>query len=155
MRSTLPRMGSRLRTLTRERLSILAQNPRRANILNLLDAFPSNDATSSHRPPVNPGYIMMPAHTWRQNVCDLVQEIVSPQIVSWMDDDDQDSAAHLCRRALYEIESRFVSSVNLFQNMVLTLCCNPQSFGKRVSCAATLNGDARGPYLPPCSMRQE
>ena len=63
--------------------------------------------------------LMVPRHIWRQRVCDLVQGIIDPEPLTWMDDDD---GAHigelafirdLCCRSLDEIQLRFEQSVIL------------------------------------------
>lgn len=47
----------------------------------------------------------LPPDRWKQGVQDLVQEIITPDTLSWMDDDL--SLPHFCKRALHEIQARF------------------------------------------------
>ena len=52
-------------------------------------------------------------HVWRQRVCDLIQVIIDPEPLAWMDDDDAAFIPDLCRRSLDEIRVRFEQYVIL------------------------------------------
>ena len=64
---------------------------------------------------VNTLSLMLSPHVWRQRVYALVQDIVGPESLAWMDDDDDDAAfiPYLCRRSLNEIQVRFEQYVIL------------------------------------------
>ena len=53
------------------------------------------------------GRLVMAPHIWRERVQNLVHEIVTPDSLQWMDDDDGMSVAHICRRSLQEVQIRF------------------------------------------------
>ncbi|KAF8961112.1 hypothetical protein BDZ97DRAFT_1664899 [Flammula alnicola] len=68
------------------------------------------------------GRLILPPHIWRQRVQTLVQEIVAPDTLSWMDDDEGSSVPHLCQRSLYEIQIRFEQrSLESWKNARLAL----------------------------------
>ena len=53
------------------------------------------------------GRLVMAPHTWRQQVQHVVNEIIAPDSLHWMDDDDAMSASHVCRRSLQEVQNRY------------------------------------------------
>ncbi|KAF9567437.1 hypothetical protein CPC08DRAFT_22231 [Agrocybe pediades] len=68
-------------------------------------------ATTSARMPdtkeaSNAGRLVMSSRIWRQKVQEVVQEIIAPEPLSWMDD-DVTCAPDICKRALFEVRSRF------------------------------------------------
>lgn len=52
-------------------------------------------------------------HIWRQRVYDLIQSIIDPEPLAYMDDDDAAFIPDLCRRSLDEIRLRFQQYVIL------------------------------------------
>lgn len=63
----------------------------------------------------------MAPHVWRQHVQNLVQNIIIPDSLCWMDDDDGISVANICLRSLQEIETRFKQQVPFFVTCRLRL----------------------------------
>jgi serine/threonine-protein kinase ATR len=55
----------------------------------------------------NVSRLMLSPHVWRQHVYDLIQAIIEPEPLAWMDDDDAAFIPDLCRRSLDEIQLRF------------------------------------------------
>jgi hypothetical protein len=55
----------------------------------------------------NQSRLMLSPHIWRQRVCDLIQAIIDPEPLAWIDDDDAAFIPNLCRRSLDEIRIRF------------------------------------------------
>jgi len=60
------------------------------------------------------GRLIMAPHVWRQHVESLVQNIIAPDSLCWMDDDDGTSVTNICLRSLQEIETRFKQRVPFF-----------------------------------------
>ena len=58
------------------------------------------------------GRLVIAPHIWRERVQNLVQELVTPDSLHWMDDDDGMSVAHNCRRSLQELQIRFEQRVH-------------------------------------------
>jgi hypothetical protein len=57
---------------------------------------------------------LMPSpHMWRQRLYNLIQAIIEPEPLAWMDDDDAPFIPDLCRRSLDEIQLRFKEYVIL------------------------------------------
>ena len=55
----------------------------------------------------NVSRLMLSPHVWRQRVYSLIQAIIEPEPLAWMDDDDAAFIPDLCRRSLDEIQLRF------------------------------------------------
>jgi len=49
----------------------------------------------------------MKEHVWRREIKKLVQGIISPQTLAWMDDDFRPNEIHFIRRVLNDISDRF------------------------------------------------
>lgn len=81
----------------------MKQGPERDELLLQLSQPPVVIAPSD----VNKGRLIMAPHIWRQRVHALVEEIIHPDTLSWMDDDEGSTVPHLCKRSLYEIRIRF------------------------------------------------
>ena len=78
------------------------------------------DGTITGRAKFNKGRLIMPPHVWRQRVQDLVQEIIAPETLSWMDDDEGTSASHVCNCSLYELQVRFEQWVLRYTDVTCT-----------------------------------
>ena len=61
----------------------------------------------------NVSRLMHSPHAWRQRVYNLIQAIVEPEPLAWMDDDDAAFIPDLCHRSLDEIQLRFEQYVIL------------------------------------------
>ena len=61
----------------------------------------------------SPNVSRLPPHVWRQRVYNLIQAIIEPEPLAWMDDDDVTFIPDLCRRSLDEIQLRFKQYVIL------------------------------------------
>ena len=55
---------------------------------------------------------MVSPHIWRQRVYNLIQAIIAPEPLAWMDDDDAAFIPDLCCRSLDEIQLRFKQYVS-------------------------------------------
>lgn len=55
---------------------------------------------------------MLSPHIWRQRVYNLIQAIIAPEPLAWMDDDDAAFIPDLCCRSLDEIQLRFKQYVS-------------------------------------------
>ena len=64
----------------------------------------------------SPNALMLSPHIWRQRVYDLIQAILDPEPLGWMDDDDAAFIPDLCHRSLDEIRVRFEQYVILTFN---------------------------------------
>ena len=53
------------------------------------------------------GSLKRSSHRWKQELFELVQAIVSPSNVDWMDDDGNFSTGEYCQRALYDVQAHF------------------------------------------------
>lgn len=103
LRSVLPRIRENLLPIIKEQIAGMQQSPERDALLQQISQPPS--ITSP--PDVNRGRLLMAPHVWRQRVHALVEEIIYPDTLSWMDDDEGSTVPHLCKRSLYEIRMRF------------------------------------------------
>lgn len=61
----------------------------------------------------NVSRLMLAPYVWRQRVYNLVQAIIEPEPLAWMDDDDATFIPDLCRRSLDEVQLRFKQYVIL------------------------------------------
>ena len=61
----------------------------------------------------NVSRLILSPHVWRQRVHNLIQAIIEPEPLAWMDDDDATFIPDLCRRSLDEIQLRFKQCVIL------------------------------------------
>ncbi|KAF9534591.1 hypothetical protein CPB83DRAFT_754578 [Crepidotus variabilis] len=55
----------------------------------------------------------MAPHLWRQRVETVISEMVSPEELAWMDDDESLSVSHICNQALEELQARFQRPLQL------------------------------------------
>lgn len=56
---------------------------------------------------VNASRLVLSPHIWRQRVYDLIRDIIDPEPLTWMDDDDTTFIPDLCHRSLDEVRFRF------------------------------------------------
>jgi serine/threonine-protein kinase ATR len=122
LRNVVPRMDNQSRELMMEDVKTMNESPER-NIL-LKELTPNNIPPPTIIPNAIHGRLTTPPHIWRQRLQVLVAEIIAPDALSWMDDDEELAPALLCRRALYDIQSRYeqyVFPVFLFLNYLILL----------------------------------
>lgn len=82
-------------------LESITSNPRHSN---------STQATTKAKS--QKGRLVMAPHIWREHVQNLVHDIISPDSLHWMDDDDGMSVSHICQRSLQEVQIRFDQCVH-------------------------------------------
>lgn len=75
--------------------------------LEELTKYPGDTVGSVVTTSANASRLMLSPHIWRQRVYDLVQGIIDPEPLAWMDDDDAAFIPELCRRSLDEIQVKF------------------------------------------------
>ncbi|CAA7258548.1 unnamed protein product [Cyclocybe aegerita] len=106
LRSALPQLETTLLTTLRETMESVIPSPERISFLEELSKYPQEHETSN-KSKANEGRLIIQPHVWRQRVQDSVQDIIYPDVLSWMDDDEGSSVPDLCQRSLYEIQVRF------------------------------------------------
>ncbi|KDR84098.1 hypothetical protein GALMADRAFT_219929 [Galerina marginata CBS 339.88] len=102
LRTSLPRMDADLIKMLKRDIETLDKSSERDAFLDALSDFPAVSGSNRAN-----GRLILAPHLWRQRLHDLIQEIVAPDSLSWMDDDAGSSVSHLCKRSLYEIQVRF------------------------------------------------
>lgn len=90
----------------KEILETSEASPERTSLLSELAAIDINSSTHQERKP-SQGRLIIPPHVWQRRVQDLVAQIIVPDLVTWMDDDDGLSVPQLAQRALFELHNRF------------------------------------------------
>lgn len=105
LRNVVPRMDNQSRQSMMEVVKTMPESPE-CNIL-LKELTPNNIPPPTIIPNATHGRLTTPPHIWRQRLQVLVAEIIAPDPLSWMDDDEELAPALLCRRALYDIQSRY------------------------------------------------
>ena len=75
--------------------------------LEELAKYPGDTVGSMGTASPNVSRLMFSPHIWRQRVFNLIQAIIEPEPLAWMDDDDAAFIPDLCRRSLDEIRLRF------------------------------------------------
>ncbi|KAF8165694.1 hypothetical protein B0H34DRAFT_690087 [Crassisporium funariophilum] len=108
--SILPHAEAATLQILQESLVTIKSSPEHKAFLAELAKFPKVVPEASTRHSNNKGRLILSPHIWRQRVYDLVQEIIEPEPLSWMDDDEATSVPHLCQRSLCEIQVRFEQS---------------------------------------------
>jgi hypothetical protein len=81
--------------------------------LEELARYPGDTVGSVVTASPNPSRLMLSPHIWRQRLYNLIQTIIDPEPLTWMDDDDAPFIPDLCRRSLDEIRVRFEQCVIL------------------------------------------
>ena len=105
-------MDADLLVKVQETMERADDGPERNALLTYIHAL-CDESLISTKPKAINGHLILSPHVWRQRVRDAVQAIISPDVLSWMDDDDASSESHICQRSLYEIKFRFYKSVML------------------------------------------
>ncbi|KAJ3516810.1 hypothetical protein NLJ89_g892 [Agrocybe chaxingu] len=106
LRSALPQLEASLITTLRETMESVVASSERTSFLEELSKYPKEHEITN-KCKANEGRLILQPHIWRQRVQDCVQDIISPDTLSWMDDDEGSSVPDFCQRSLYEIQVRF------------------------------------------------
>ncbi len=108
LRNILPRMDDSLRMSVKETLERASASLERTSFLSKL--VPGDIAittqTAKQQKSEQVRLIIAP-HVWQQQLRVLVGEIIVPDLLAWMDDDEGLSVPQLAQRALFEIQNRF------------------------------------------------
>ena len=70
--------------------------------LEELARYSGDTVRSTVRASPNVPRLMLSPHVWRQRVYNLIQAIIEPEPLAWMDDDDAAFVPDLCRPSLYK-----------------------------------------------------
>ena len=122
LRDILPRMDDSLRMSVKETLERASASLERTSFLSKLvpgDIAISMQTTKQQKS--EQGRLIIAPHVWQQRLRVLVGEIIVPDLLAWMDDDEGLSVPQLAQRALFEIKNRFEGYAVLFQSSFCTI----------------------------------
>ena len=122
LRNILSRLDDSLRMSVKETLERASASLERTSFLSKL--VPGDIAittqTAKQQKSEQVRLIIAP-HVWQQRLRVLVGEIIVPDLLAWMDDDEGLSVPQLAQRALFEIQNRFEGYAVLFQSSFCTI----------------------------------
>lgn len=111
LRSVAPKLDRNTLNILVENIRTIGACPARNSLLKqLADISDLHEGVSNATTKSNEGRLSIPLRVWKRRVQALVQEVIFPENLSWMDDDVDDDAlgiSNVCKRALFEIHSRF------------------------------------------------
>lgn len=110
--SVLPHADTSVLQILREMAAEIPHADRDV-FLEELARYPGDTVGSMVTVPANASRLMLSPRIWRQRVYDFVQDIIYPEGLTWMDDDEASFIPDLCRRSLDEIQVRFEQYVIL------------------------------------------
>lgn len=103
----LPRFDAELMMNLKGSIEELPAGKDRDDLLVYLAGNPQLSNSTLTKARSQNGRLVMAPHIWRQQVQKVVHEIIAPDSLHWMDDDDAISVSHVCRRSLQEVQIRY------------------------------------------------
>lgn len=97
-------------TSLKESIEQLPDGKDRDDLLRNISSSPriSSSTPALTKTKLQKGRLVMAPPIWREHVQNLIHEIIVPDSLHWMDDDDDGmSVSHICRRSLQELQIRF------------------------------------------------
>lgn len=122
LRNVFPRMDDSLRMSVKQTLERADASLERTSFLSRLTPGDTAIPTQTNKQQKSEqGRLIIAPHVWQQRLQHLVGEIIVPDPVAWMDDDEGLSVPQLAQRALFEIRNRFEGYAVLLYSMFCTV----------------------------------
>ncbi|KAJ6486408.1 hypothetical protein C8R47DRAFT_1216527 [Mycena vitilis] len=104
LRSSLPHFDVQVRRRTRHILAAVDLDREGKALLRELDERLAKDSSSVDETQANPAVVAL---KWREELREMVQDIIFPITISWMDDDRAMSERDYAQRAVDDVKARF------------------------------------------------
>jgi hypothetical protein len=119
LRHAFQQLDAEFLTNLKESIENLPASKDRDDLLrNITNSPRTSNSTALTKAKSQKGRLVMAPHIWREHVQNLVHEIVAPDSLHWMDDDDGMSVSHVCRRSLQEVQIRFEQRVHFLCHLI-------------------------------------